>query len=366
MRVDKLVLKNFRNYEEETLEFTEGTNIIYGKNGMGKTNALEAIYYFSQGRGFRGGVRDAVRSGCDGAVIRLFFNSCGREQEGAVYFDGKRKKILLNDIELKKTSQLVGRFGCVLFTPDEMNLVKGAPEVRRRFLDSAIIPLKPAFLPLLLRYDLILKQKISLLRAEKYSMLPVFNQQLAEAGSRIILLRRSYVEKIRGFAAEAQADISSGAERLEISYSSGVRGEGGLEAIREAFLKKLAEMEESEKENKICFVGPHRDDLMFKINGKSARSFASQGQQRSVVVCMKCAQMELLREETDEYPVLLLDDIMSELDRGRREFLTERIKGKQVIITCTETDGAGAENIIRIENGAVAERRVITPEKRGE
>ena len=287
MRVDRLVLKNFRNYEDETLDFTDGVNIIYGKNGMGKTNALEAIYYFSQGRGFRGGSREAVRNGCDSAVIRLFFNSGGRVQEGAVYFDGRQKKITINDIELKKTSQLVGRFGCVLFTPDEMNLVKGAPEVRRRFLDSAIIPLKPAYLPLLLRYNLILKQKISLLRAEKYSMLPIFNQQLAEAGSRIILTRRGYVERIRSFAAEAQTDISSGAERLYMSYSSGVRGEGGLEGIREAFLKKLAELEESEKENKICFVGPHRDDLIFRINGKSARSFASQGQQRSVVVCMK-------------------------------------------------------------------------------
>ena len=136
MRVDRLVLKNFRNYEDETLDFTDGVNIIYGKNGMGKTNALEAIYYFSQGRGFRGGSREAVRSGCDRAVIRLFFNSGGRAQEGAVYFDGRQKKITINDIELKKTSQLVGRFGCVLFTPDEMNLVKGAPEVRRRFLDS--------------------------------------------------------------------------------------------------------------------------------------------------------------------------------------------------------------------------------------
>ena len=155
-------------------------------------------------------------------------------------------------------------------------------------------------------------------------------------------------------AKEAQLEISSGAESLDISYSSGVRSDGKIEEIKDSFIKKLSEMEDSEKENKICFVGPHRDDLVFKINGKNARSFASQGQQRSIVICMKSAQMELLKDETGEYPVLLLDDIMSELDRERRDFLTGKIDGKQVIITCTDIDeGRNYENIIRIENGRV-------------
>ena len=359
MRIDRLSLKNFRNYEDETLSFTDGTNLICGKNGMGKTNALEAIYYFSQGRGLRGNSREAIRSGCENAAVSLAFSSKDRDFEGYIRFDGKQKKILLNDIELKKTSQLIGNFSCVLFTPDEMNLVKGSPDVRRRFMDSSIIPLRPAYLSLLIRYNLILKQKSSLLRTSDiryadYSMLPVFNQQLAEVGAKIISVRRSYIERIKGPAKEAQLEISSGAENLEISYSSGVHSEGNIEEIKEAFMKKLTEMEDSEKENKICFVGPHRDDLVFKINGKNARSFASQGQQRSIVICMKSAQMELLKDETGEYPVLLLDDIMSELDRERRDFLTGKIEGKQVIITCTDIDeGRNYENIIRIENGRV-------------
>ncbi len=354
MKVNELTLKNFRNYENERLRFTDGTNVIYGKNGMGKTNALEAIYYFSQGRGLRGGSREAVRHGEEFGEIALSFSSEERDFEGIIRFDGRQKKIILNDIELKKTSQLIGRFLCVLFTPDEMTLVKGSPEVRRRFLDSAIIPMKPSYLASLMTYNLILKQKSSLLRQEKYEMLPIFNQQLAETGSKIITMRRSYVEKIKDIARLTQEEISSGREKLEISYSSSVKAEGGRAEIRDAFLKKLAEAEKSEKENKICFVGPHRDDLLFKINGRSARGYASQGQQRSIVLCLKTAQMELLHDETGEYPVLLLDDIMSELDSGRRAFLTEKIVGKQVIITCTELELlSGFKNKIHIENGSV-------------
>lgn len=355
MKIKSLSLKNFRNYEDETLRFSDGINLVCGKNGMGKTNALEAIYYFSQGRGLRGGSRDAIRSGCAAALIKIEFDSEQREFEGLIRFDGKQKKITLNDIELRKTSQLIGKFTSVLFTPDEMNLVKGSPDVRRRFVDSSVIPLRPAYLPLLVRYNLILKQKSSLLRTgADFSMLPVFNQQLAEVGSRIISVRRSYIERIKGPAKKAQLEISSGGETLDVGYGSSVCSDGTKEEIKEAFLKKLDEMEESERENKICFVGPHRDDLVFKINGKNARGFASQGQQRSTVICMKTAQMELMREETGEYPVLLLDDIMSELDSERRAFLTEKIKGKQVIITCTDADGAlKYDNIIKIENGRV-------------
>lgn len=356
MNITKLGLKDFRNYENETLNFTDGVNIICGNNGMGKTNALEAIYYFSQGRGLRGGRRDAIRYGCDSGKISLSFKSEEREYLGEIKFEGKQKKIILNEIELKKTSQLVGKFVCILFTPDEMNLVKGAPEVRRRFIDSAVIPMKPAYLSALMSYNLVLKQKSSLLRQEKYGMLPVFNQQLAEIGSKISIVRRNYIEGIKKLAAQVQRDISQGGENLEIIYNSSVKADGNLAEIKENFLKKLEETEKSEKENKICFVGPHRDDLSFKINGKNAKNFASQGQQRSIVLCLKAAQTERIRQESGESPVMLLDDVMSELDKKRRDFLKDEIRGKQVIITCTEpenSDIVGCENKIQIENGRV-------------
>ncbi len=356
MNINKLVLKDFRNYEAETIAFSDGINIIYGNNGMGKTNALEAIYYFSQGRGFRGSGKDAVRNGCEAGRIGISFNSGDREYNGEIHFEGKHKKIFLNEIELKKTSQLVGQFICVLFTPDEMNLIKGSPEVRRRFVDSSIIPMKPSYLSALMTYNLVLKQKSSLLRQERYNMLPVFNVQLAEIGSKIILMRKRYIDSIKDIAAQVQKDISSGKEELEINYAASVKPETSLSETKQAFIKRLEDMEKSEKENKICFVGPHRDDISFKINGKSAKNFASQGQQRSAVLCLKAAQTELIYNETGESPVMLLDDIMSELDKYRRDFFTQRIMDKQVIITCTEPEDSDINGLgkkIQIENGRV-------------
>lgn len=356
MKIKKLSLNDFRNYENETIEFSSGINIIYGNNGMGKTNALEAIYYFSQGRGFRGGNKEVIRTCCEEACTEMVFEAEDREFKGVIRFNGKQKKITVNDIELKKTSQLIGKFVCVLFTPDELNLVKGFPDIRRRFMDVSIIPMKPSYLSSLMTYNLILKQKSSLLRNEKYDMLPIFNSQLAEIGSKIIMMRQSYIEKIKKAAKDVQFEISGGSENLEISYNPSVKFGGGLEKTRENFLEKLNSMEESEKENKICFVGPHRDDLSFKINDKNARNFASQGQQRSVVLAMKVAQMELINEEMGEYPVLLLDDIMSELDKNRRSFLTEKIVGKQVILTCTDLEKSDVNKFnkaICVENGKI-------------
>lgn len=358
MYISSLSLRDFRNYENETIEFSPGINIIYGANGMGKTNALEAVYYFSQGRGLRGGSREAIRYGRDQGRIALNFSREGREYTGEIIFEGKTKKIFLNEIELKKTSQLVGKFVCVLFTPDELSLVKGSPEVRRRFMDSSIIPLRPIYLSMLMKYNLILKQKIALLRGEEYGMLPVFNQQLAEAGAGIMHMRRSFVEGIKDIAAGVQLDISSGGEKLEIAYNSTVHPGENRADTAAALLEKMEAMAESEKENRVCFVGPHRDDISFKINGRSARSYASQGQQRSIVLSMKAAQTELIERATGESPVMLLDDIMSELDKQRRDFLREKISGKQVIITCTEADGESlGGNLIRIENGRKCEGR---------
>lgn len=356
MNIKKLVLLNFRNYESEVIKFGEGLNIIYGNNGMGKTNILEAIHYFSQGRGFKGSGRDMIRSGCDAGRIELLFNADKRDYQGEIKFEGKNKKIFLNDIELKRTSQLVGKFVCVLFTPDEMNLVKGAPEVRRRFVDSAVIPLRPTYLSCLAAYNLVLKQKSSLLKKQAYNMLPVFNQQLAEIGSKIIHVRRSYIEKLKKYAPIVQGDLSMDKEKLEIIYNASVKPENSVSETVEAFLDRLKEMEQSEKENMICFVGPHRDDMSFKINGKSAKNFASQGQQRSIVLSLKSAQTQIIRNETGESPVMLLDDIMSELDKNRRDFLSSKMSGSQVIITCTEPENTGikeAANKIQIKDGRV-------------
>lgn len=348
MKISEIELYNFRNYENEKIKFCDGTNIIYGDNGMGKTNILEAIYYFSYGRSFRTSGREIIKEGEKEAKINLSFEKNERLYDGKIKFlSGNKKEILLNDIELNKTSQLLGNFLCVLFTPDELRIIKGMPEIRRKFVDSAIMLLRPNYIKKLIRYRTIIAQKTALLKSKRYDSLSVWNEKLSESGEKIMKMRESYIERIKVKAQFLQNEITNGKENLDIVYAPGVKK-------GENFLKKLQEYTEKEKENMFCLVGPHRDEIIFEINGKNAKNYASQGQIRTAVLCLKLAQMEIIKEETGFFPVLLLDDILSELDKNRREFLISKIKDKQIIITCTDIEDSIVDentNIINIKDG---------------
>lgn len=353
MKALDLELYNFRNYENERIDFCDEINIIYGDNGMGKTNILEAVYYFSYGRSFRSSGREVIKDGEKESRIKLDFKNNERNYEGEIKFlSGKRKEIYINEIELKKTSQLLGNFICVLFTPDEMSIIKGMPDIRRKFCDSAIMPLRPQFIKELIKYKTIINQKTALLKSRDYITLDIWNEKLADCGSRIMMMRNSYIERIKEKANEIQKDISGGKEELNIRYNPSVKMGEDIKEIKENFLKKLEEYKEKEKENLFCMTGPHRDEIDFEINGKNAKSYASQGQIRTSVLCLKSAQMEIIREESGSYPVMLLDDILSELDKKRRDFLISQIKGKQIIITCTDVENSFKNsNIIHIKDG---------------
>ena len=347
MKASNLELYNFRNYEYENISFSDGVNIIHGENGMGKTNILEAVYYFSYGRSFRSGGKEVIKDGEKEARISLSFENSQRNLESDIKFlSGKRKEIYINEIELKKTSQLLGNFICVLFTPDEMGIIKGMPEVRRKFCDSSIMPLRPNYIKELIKYRNILVQKTALLKSRQYETLDIWNEKLAETGSRIMKLRESYIERINQKAREIQNEISGGKEELNLIYNPSVK-------LKENYLEKLTEYKEKEKENLFCMVGVHRDDIDILINGKLAKNYASQGQIRTAVLSLKLAETEIIKEETGEYPVMLLDDILSELDKSRREFLISKIKGKQIIITCTDIENYFNDNvnIIEIKDG---------------
>jgi DNA replication and repair protein RecF len=350
MKASNLELYNFRNYEYENISFQDGVNIIHGENGMGKTNILEAVYYFSYGRSFRSGGKEVIKDGEKEARISLSFENSLRKLESDIKFlSGKRKEIYINEIELKKTSQLLGNFICVLFTPDEMGIIKGMPEVRRKFCDSSIMPLRPNYIKELIKYRNILSQKTALLKSRQYETLDIWNEKLAETGSRIMKLRESYIERINQKAREIQNEISGGKEELSLVYNPSVK-------LKENYLEKLTEYKEKEKENLFCMVGVHRDEIDIFINGKPAKNYASQGQIRTAVLCLKSAQMEIIKEETGDYPVMLLDDILSELDKKRREFLISQIKGKQIIITCTDIENSFKgenTNFINIKDGKV-------------
>lgn len=347
MKASNLELYNFRNYEYENISFCDGVNIIHGENGMGKTNILEAVYYFSYGRSFRSGGKEVIKDGEKEARISLLFENNERKLESDIKFlNGKRKEIYINEIELKKTSQLLGNFICVLFTPDEMGIIKGMPEVRRKFCDSSIMPLRPNYIKELIKYRNILAQKTALLKSRQYETLDIWNEKLAETGSRIMKLRESYIERINKKAREIQNEISGRKEELNLIYNPSVK-------LKENYLEKLTEYKEKEKENLFCMVGVHRDDIDIFINGKPAKNYASQGQIRTAVLSLKLAETEIIKEETGEYPVMLLDDILSELDKSRREFLISKIKGKQIIITCTDIENYFNDNvnIIEIKDG---------------
>lgn len=357
MKTSQIELYNFRNYEKETVSFSDEVNIIYGDNGMGKTNIIEALYYFSYGRSFRSSGREIIKEGEKESKITLDFENNERNYKGEIRFlSGKRKEIYLNEIELKKTSELLGNFICVLFTPDELGIIKGLPDERRRFCDSSIIPLRPQFIKELIKYRNLINHKNALLKSRNYQTLEIWNEKIAECGSKIMLMRGSYIERIEKMAKEVQCDISGGCENFEMKYNPSVKMGADINEIKENFIKKLSEYEEREKENCFSMAGVHRDEIEFFINGKNAKNYASQGQIRTAILSLKTAQMEIIKEENGNYPVMLLDDILSELDKKRRDFLISQIKGKQIIITCTDIENSfknDSSNIINISNGKV-------------
>lgn len=357
MITSSIELYNFRNYKNEKILFSDGVNIICGDNGMGKTNIIEAVYYFSYGRSFRSSGKEVIKDGEKEGFIKINFENEDREKHAKINFlSGKRKEIFINDIELKKTSQLLGNLICVLFTPDEMEIVKGMPEKRRKFCDSAIMPLRPNYIKELIKYRQIVNQKTALLRGKNYETLDVWNEKMAECGFKIMKMRESYIERVKEKAKILQEDISEGKEILDVVYESSVKKGKNDSETYENFLNKLEESKIKEKENMFCLVGPHRDEIDFKINSKSAKNYASQGQIRTCVFCLKLAQMEIIKEEMGSFPVLLLDDILSELDKKRRDFLISKIKGKQIILTCTDIEQSFLRenaNIIKIKEGSV-------------
>lgn len=338
MYIERLSLQNFRNYSDETFSFIPQTNLLYGENAQGKTNALEALYLFSIGKSFRTGQdREMIRFGEEAARAELVFSDAKRRQKIEIILRRDRKKqIKINGVVLRKLSELVGRLNVVLFCPEELGLVKEGPNIRRRFADIALSQLRPNYYHVLGLYHKVLEQRNSLLRKMKYEKNPalaetmfVWNEKLAAYGVQIAAYRKEFLEKLEQYAKKVHYEISG--EELSVSYRTKV-------GSKEEFLQKLSSNLAGEAEQGYTLYGPHRDDILLCINGQDAKSFASQGQQRTVVLSLKLAQADFLYEETGEYPVLLLDDIMSELDAGRRAYLAKKILNKQVVITCTDKE----------------------------
>lgn len=361
MYIKKINLKNFRNYEEAELEFSPLTNIIYGNNAQGKTNILEAVYLFAQGRSHRAKTdKELVRFGTDFAGLAIEFEDTNREYTGKMQIlKNGRKAVNINHVNILKLSQLMNYLNVVMFSPEDLNMVKGSPNIRRRFADSAISQLYPSYLAALMEYNKVLNQKNSLLRTNRNSIndvkktLWIWNEQLAGLAEKIMKARVEFTENISAVAKAIQNDISG--EVLDIRYAPNIK----LSDIsKESVYDYLNDRADREIDAVSSLYGIQRDDIEIYVDGREAKLFASQGQQRTAALSMKIAQSDYINSIKGEYPILLLDDIMSELDISRRMYLSERIRDKQVLITSTDTDLAGKNTKTRqfkIEKGTITD-----------
>lgn len=349
---------NFRNIAHEKLVFSDGVNIIYGDNAQGKTNALEGVYLHAGCRSHRAARdRDMIAFGAEHAKVKIgcIPNTPGaREVELDITLSTSGRRVCRkNGLFVKRASDYIGNFRAVLFTPEHLSIVKDGPSERRAFIDGALCQLSSAYLSHMQVYNRVLLQRNKLLSAiskgelsakSAEANLEVWTEKLAEESAIISVMRDRYTKKLSELVGDIFTDMTSGGERVKIKYSSPKSKEELLEQFHTARAREFA--------TGSTLYGVHRDDLDITLNSVAVRSFGSQGQQRSVSLAMKLAEGEISRLSTGEYPVFLLDDILSELDRGRKEYIMSGISGRQVIITaCTKEDLFDGANIIYCKNG---------------
>ena len=362
MFIKSIELENFRNYVNQKIVFSRETNIIYGNNAQGKTNILEGISMFSAGKSFkRAADRDLIKFSEERARVFIEFESNGTEKNAEIIINrGKAKFIKLCGTNLYKTSDLLGKFKCVVFSPEEMALISGAPELRRSFADLYLSSEKPLYYDRLKRYYKILKQKNNLLKKfadSSKDTLDIWNEELAGAGAKIMMYRKKLTENINPYAEKYFDEITNGGEKFEMRYQPSVQSDDFTEEnLKNLLYDTMTKKLQTEMQLGAAVVGIHRDDFNFFINGQNTKQFCSQGQQRTSVIALKMAQAEILKEKSGEYPVFLLDDIMSELDMQRRTYISDKIKDKQVIITCTDKYKSVGAKYFYVENGTVTEK----------
>ena len=345
MRVEKIALNGFRNYEWETVEFDPGTNVICGQNAQGKTNLLEAVYMLSMGRSFRTRF-DRELVGFDfseGEILAEVF-SHERDQTVNIKFrPGQAKKILVNGVR-KTASELSTVVNTVLFCPDDLNLIKEGASVRRRLLDNAISQIRPRYAEILSEFNKYYENKTRILKDwhEKPALLDTldeFSDGMARASAQIIRYRASFAARLNEVAPAIHREFSGENEEIRIDYRTVSTVRDPFASAKEIYYDICEHQEahrQAELESAQCLTGAHKDDLEIAINGRSARSFASQGQTRTAALSLKLAEREIFLSETGEAPILLLDDVLSELDRKRQEFVLNRLSDGQTLITCCE------------------------------
>lgn len=353
MKIKKLEIQNFRNISSLNLEFDPEINVICGENAQGKTNIIEAIWLFSGAKSFRN-TKDTefIKFGEKRAKIYTEFDMLGVQNQAQIIFDDK-KTAFLNEKKLANTSNLAGKYNAVVFSPTDLTLVTDGPDKRRRFLDTAIGQIYPNYIEILRNYSRAVMQRNKIIKDYRYDktisiMLDVFEAEIVDMGNKIISYRKKYIDILNKYVSKIYEGISNGKEIIKISY---IFKSGEILDIEKLKISREIDMFTS-----TTSVGPHRDDISFNINNISARSYGSQGQKRSVALSLKLAGAEVIKEISGEYPICLLDDVMSELDEGRQNYILNHIRNWQSIITCCDTSNIKnlkEGKVIKIKDGEV-------------
>ncbi len=334
MWINNIKLKNFRNYEEQEILLNKGINVFYGENAQGKTNIIESIFLCSMGKSFRAKKdNELIKFEKEQAKVEVSFNKKDREGKIKIEINDK-KQAFLNGIKIKKLSELLGNINVVIFTPDDIEILKGTPDKRRKFLNVMISQLKPNYMYVLKLYSNTLKQRNEYLRQIKLEnkdekMLDIWDEKLAEYAVKIYEYRNEFIEKIKNKIQDIHLKITENKEDIKIEYISECQE-------KERFLELLKSRRKLDIIKGFTTKGIHRDDFVIYINNKPVNIYGSQGQNRTAILSLKLSELQVVYEEIGEYPILLLDDFMSELDENRKKKFLENIKNAQVIITCTE------------------------------
>ena len=366
MQVKSLSFEGFRNLHPGRWQPDGGVNILYGDNAQGKTNLLEACWLFTGGRSFRGAKdSELVQFGADVAKLGLQFDAKGREQEAAITIR-QRRSVSLNGVSLPSSAKLAGTFCGVVFSPAHLSLIKDGPDGRRRFIDSAYCQLKPAYVGALTEYQKALTQRNAFLKQCKdagtfgtgsMEMLDLWDHTLAAAAARLTAARQRYIHRLEPLACEIYEGLSAGRENFAIGWDTPI-AEGTLPEMAAQWLDALQQARRADLAVGFSTAGPHREDLSVLIADKEAKVYGSQGQQRSAVLALKLAEAKLLEDVTGEKPVAFLDDVMSELDTSRQDYILNHIEGWQVFITCCEPSTAlknTAAKVFNVKQGVISE-----------
>ena len=358
MYIKSLELKNYRNYESLCINISPGTNILYGDNAQGKTNILEAVYLAGTTKSHRGSKdREMIQFDCEEAHIRMLVERNGSTHKIDMHLKkNKSKGIAIDGVPIRKASELFGIVNIVFFSPEDLNIIKNGPAERRRFLDSEICQLSRLYMIELANYNKVVAQRNKLLKEISFSgrmadTLEIWDEQMIRYGKSIISERKKFISRLNDILSEIHRNLTGGKEQILITYEPNVS--------EEAFGDELKAGRERDLRFGQSYTGPHRDDFCVRVNGIDIRKYGSQGQQRSCALSLKLSEIKLVEKTIKDKPILLLDDVLSELDQNRQNFLLQTINDTQTIITCTGLDDFvknrfHLNRVYEVKNGTVS------------